>query len=136
MSDVYHNIAPAYQTYALQTDDGVKEYKTKTYMIGNLNHSSKSAKKYPKNGKSKKYKKETENDSAYNDDDDDEYDDDFNHNNALGGGHKRIRKKTPDSMTNLIGNDSNDKLDMTQIDLSDINNAESASANDSDPQIH
>eukprot|EP01083_Nonionella_stella_P237497 833101_1 len=36
--DVYHNVAPAYQTYVLQSNDGtVKQYKTKTYMIGNLN---------------------------------------------------------------------------------------------------
>eukprot|EP01084_Bolivina_argentea_P171630 297359_1 len=39
--DVYHNIAPAYQTYVLQTDDGTtKEYKTKTYMVGNLDDPS------------------------------------------------------------------------------------------------
>mmetsp|Transcript_72966 Transcript_72966/g.116377 ORF Transcript_72966/g.116377 Transcript_72966/m.116377 type:complete len:528 (+) Transcript_72966:3-1586(+) len=35
--DVYHNVAPTYQTYVLQSQDGtVKEYKTKTYMVGNI----------------------------------------------------------------------------------------------------
>merc|ERR1712228_787121 len=48
VSDVYHNIAPAYQTYVLQTDDGVKEYKTKTYMIGNLNDAKSQSKKQKK----------------------------------------------------------------------------------------
>merc|ERR1712228_614128 len=45
ITDVYHNIAPACQTYVLQTDDGVKEYKTKTYMIGNLNDAKSQSKK-------------------------------------------------------------------------------------------
>merc|ERR1712228_947042 len=135
VSDVYHNIAPAYQTYVLQTDDGVKEYKTKTYMIGNLND-AKSQSNKQKKGKTKKFKKkgkyilhtddneydidstETENDSDdYNSDD---YDDD-------------MKRKTPDSLTNLIGNDSNDKIDMTPIDIEHIHNAESD--DDSDPHI-
>merc|ERR1712176_215185 len=93
MSDVYHNIAPAYQTYVLQTDDGVKEYKTKTYMIGNLNHNSSSSQdKQHKNGKkTKKYRQETENENDYEYDynDDDAFDDDDgNMSNALGGGNK------------------------------------------------
>jgi len=46
--DVYHNIAPAYQTYALQSNDGtVRQYKTKTYMVGNLNDPSHSSKFMP-----------------------------------------------------------------------------------------
>merc|ERR1712129_211434 len=117
------NIAPAYQTYALQTDDGVKEYKTKTYMIGNLDaHKDKTHKNGMK--KTKQHKQETENDSY----DDDEDIDDGNVSNALGGGDKlkfdqKARRKTPDSMTNLIGNDSNEKLDMSPIELR-IHNAE------------
>ena len=154
--DVFVYSAPAYQTYVLQTDDGVKEYKTKTYMIGNLNnnaHNSNSSDKNSKNKKGKTKKKGkyilhtddneysldvTENSNDSDSDYDDEYDDDSVvvvdvDSNALGGGAKRKRKKTPDSMTNLIGNDSNDIIDMTPIDIENIHNAESA--NDSDPQI-
>merc|ERR1712048_482538 len=167
MSDVYHNIAPAYQTYVLQTDDGVKEYKTKTYMIGNLHHNSSSSRdggKQHKNGKkTKKYKQgkymlhtddindddsrfddsrfdvtetENENDYEYDYNDDDE-EDDGNMSNALGGGNKmrrhiNKRKKTPDSLTNLIGNDSSEKLDMSPIE---IHNAENDDGDESDPQI-
>ena len=55
--DVYHNVAPAYQTYVLQTDDGtVKQYKTKTYMVGNLNDPKVHNKFMPDmNGLRKKY---------------------------------------------------------------------------------
>lgn len=55
--DVYHNIAPSYQTYVLQSNDGtVRQYKTKTYMVGNLNDPSHSSKFMPNlKGLARKY---------------------------------------------------------------------------------
>eukprot|EP00486_Rosalina_sp_Unknown_P000134 CAMPEP_0201565088 /NCGR_PEP_ID=MMETSP0190_2-20130828/3915_1 /ASSEMBLY_ACC=CAM_ASM_000263 /TAXON_ID=37353 /ORGANISM="Rosalina sp." /LENGTH=256 /DNA_ID=CAMNT_0047982127 /DNA_START=825 /DNA_END=1595 /DNA_ORIENTATION=+ len=55
--DVYHNVAPKYQTYVLQSDDGTtKQYKTKTFMVGNLNDPKKSSKFMPNMaGLKKKY---------------------------------------------------------------------------------
>ena len=55
--DVYHNIAPTYQTYVLQSNDGtVRQYKTKTYMVGNLNDPSHSSKFMPNlKGLARKY---------------------------------------------------------------------------------